>query len=125
MKKSSAVLVSSAFAGLLMGAGATTLASCSKETPKVDQTKQQAAVERHACKGMNTCKEKGGCSTGDNKCKAKNTCAKKGGCATVEHHSCAKKNACKGEGGCGSSDNGCKGKNSCKEKGGCAVPIKH
>src|SRR5688500_8493249 len=41
-------------------------------------------TEKHACKGLNTCKGQGGCSTGDNGCSGKNSCAKKGGCATVE-----------------------------------------
>lgn len=39
-------------------------------------------VEKHACKGKNSCKGNGGCSTGDQGCKGKNTCKGKGGCAT-------------------------------------------
>ena len=38
--------------------------------------------DKHACKGQNSCKGKGGCKTGDNGCKGKNSCKGKGGCAT-------------------------------------------
>ena len=41
-----------------------------------------ATMEKHACKGQNSCKVKGGCKTGDNGCKGKNSCKGKGGCAT-------------------------------------------
>ena len=37
---------------------------------------------KHACKGKNSCKGTGGCSTSDQGCKGKNTCKGKGGCAT-------------------------------------------
>jgi hypothetical protein len=43
---------------------------------------QTADSGKHACRGMNSCKGQGGCSTSDNGCKAKNSCAGKGGCAT-------------------------------------------
>ena len=39
-------------------------------------------TDKHACKGQNSCKGKGGCKTGDNGCKGKNSCKGKGGCAT-------------------------------------------
>ena len=83
-----------------------------------------AGDEKHVCKGMNSCKGKGGCETSDAGCAGKNSCKGHGGCATTERHECAGKNDCKGQGGCRSGDNGCAGKNSCKGKGGCAVPIK-
>lgn len=83
------------------------------------------ASEKHACRGMNKCAGKGGCSTGDKGCAGKNTCAAKGGCATAAKHGCAGKNECKGQGGCKSGDKGCAGKNTCSGKGGCAVPVKH
>jgi hypothetical protein len=38
---------------------------------------------KHDCKGMNSCKGQGGCSTGDMGCKAKNSCKGKGGCKTT------------------------------------------
>lgn len=37
----------------------------------------------HHCKGMNTCKGKGGCKTSHNKCAGKNSCKGKGGCNTT------------------------------------------
>ncbi len=114
MKKSHSLLVTSAFAGLLLGAGTSTLASCSK----ADSTQQQAANDKHACATLNQCAGKGGCKTGNNGCKTKNSCAGKGGCATVAHE-CATKNACKGQGGC----KGTAGKNECAGKGGCKVPV--
>lgn len=83
------------------------------------------APELHVCKGFNSCKGKGGCSSGDAGCAGKNSCKGKGGCATAEKHSCKSQNKCKSQGGCKSGDNGCAGKNSCSGKGGCAVPVKH
>ena len=80
--------------------------------------------DKHACKGLNECKGKGGCKSGDAGCKGKNSCKGKGGCFTTEKHTCKGLNNCKGEGGCKSGDNGCAGKNSCKGKGGCDVPLK-
>ena len=41
-----------------------------------------AGDEKHACKGMNSCKGQGGCASSDMGCKAKNTCKGKGGCKT-------------------------------------------
>jgi hypothetical protein len=120
MKKTKSALVSAAVAGLFLGTASTTLTSC-----KSNGEQMEMQVDKHACKGMNGCANKGGCSTGDNGCRGKNSCKEKGGCATVEHHSCAGKNACKNQGGCQSGDNGCAGKNSCKEKGGCRVPVQH
>jgi hypothetical protein len=111
-------LLSAAVAGMV-GAGA--LASCSSNGKHDDA----GGGAKHACKGMNDCKGKGGCASGNNGCKGKNDCKGKGGCATAAAHSCKGQNDCKGQGGCGSGNNGCKGKNDCKGKGGCAVPIKH
>jgi hypothetical protein len=88
------------------------------ETPKAEGS------DKHVCKGMNSCKGKGGCATKENGCAGQNSCKGKGGCATSAKHDCKGKNACKGQGGCKSGDNGCAGKNSCEGKGGCAVPIK-
>ena len=69
----------------------------------------------HVCRGLNTCKGKGGCGA----TKGKNACAGQGGCATAAKHDCKGQNACKGEGGCGATP----GKNACKGKGSCAVPL--
>ncbi len=123
-------LLSMAVAGIFAGAFG---ASCSsKEEPKApavaahtDANPAAMGLAKHACRGLNDCKGKGGCKTGDAGCAAKNSCKTKGGCATVERHSCSGKNDCKGLGGCSSGDNGCKTKNSCKGKGGCSVPIEH
>jgi hypothetical protein len=53
--------------------------------PGISSIAGQAAddkVEKHACKGLNSCKGKGGCKSSDNGCKGKNSCKGKGGCAT-------------------------------------------
>jgi hypothetical protein len=129
MKKTKSPLIAAAISGLILGATSgcsadetkTDPADKSKTTDPVDKSKttDPASVEKekHACKGYNTCKNKG--KSGNNEC------SKKGDCATVDHHGCKGKNTCKNLGGCGSGDNGCKAKNSCKGKGGCAIPIKH
>ncbi|HEX3999560.1 MAG TPA: hypothetical protein VHX65_13490 [Pirellulales bacterium] len=70
--------------------------------------------EPHVCRGLNTCKGKGGGAE-----KGKNACAGQGDCATVAKHDCKGENACKGQGGCGANP----GENSCKGKGSCGVPM--
>jgi len=117
MNKTKSTIVSAAVAGLFLGSVATVssvLTSCGSTQPAA-----QPAMEKHACKGLNTCKMQGGCKTEKNACKGQNSCQGKGGCATVQH-SCAGKNECKGQGGC----QGKAGKNECKAKGGCASPVK-
>jgi hypothetical protein len=42
----------------------------------------EQAMEKHACKGMNSCKGNGGCKTEKNACKGQNSCKGMGGCAT-------------------------------------------
>lgn len=122
MKKSQSMLLSAAVAGLLLGTAS--LASCTKPAePK--QSTNQVAADKHACKALNTCKNKGGCKSGDNGCAQKNSCSGKGGCKTIADHACKTHNECKSQGGCKTGDNGCAGKNSCRSKGGCAVPVKH
>lgn len=49
-------------------------------TEKAGATDTQ--VEKHACKGLNSCKGKGGCKTERNACKGQNECKGLGGCAT-------------------------------------------
>ncbi len=80
-----------------------------------DDVGKSLLEEPHVCRGLNTCKEKGGCGA----TKGKNACAGQGGCATAEKHDCKGMNACKGQGGCGEHP----GENTCKTKGGCAVPL--
>ncbi len=70
------------------------------------------AGDRHVCRGLNTCKEKGK--------DHKNSCAGQGACATAESHACQGLNDCKGQGGC----DGTAGINLCSNKGACAVPLK-
>ncbi len=108
--------------GGLMAAPAVLGCSSSSTKPAADSGAMTAS-DKHACKGLNECKGKGGCSAGDNGCASKNSCKGKGGCATAAKHECKGMNACKGQGGCKSGDNGCAGKNTCKGKGGCAVPV--
>jgi hypothetical protein len=87
ISKSSLVLTA-AFTGLLGGtvARAATVAGGSvTASSAISPIAGQAAadpVEKHACKGLNSCKGKGGCSSSDNGCKGKNSCKGKGGCAT-------------------------------------------
>jgi hypothetical protein len=65
-------------AGLLAG----TLASTGCNTSKDDSGSAAvgSATDKHDCKGLNSCKGKGGCQTGDQGCKGKNSCKGKGGC---------------------------------------------
>jgi len=93
ISKSSLVLTA-AFTGLLGGTMARAASMPTNSRPGADLTSAsssispiagQAAddkVEKHGCKGLNSCKGKGGCSSGDNGCKGKNSCKGKGGCAT-------------------------------------------
>lgn len=67
--------LSAVVAGL--SAGAAMAADDKKPVPK------KTKAEKHDCKGQNTCKGKGGCSSGDNGCAGKNSCKGKGGCAVA------------------------------------------
>jgi len=99
-------LTMAAFGGVLLGS---TLAS------QAADAKHDAAnllVDKHVCRGLNTCKGKG---KGE-----KNSCAGMGECAIAEKHSCSGENACKGQGGCGEFA----GQNDCKGQGSCEVPLK-
>jgi len=83
VSKSSLVLTA-AFTGLLGGTVARTNAAPSTSST-ISAIAGQAAdtpVEKHACKGLNSCKGRGGCKSSDNGCKGKNSCKGKGGCAT-------------------------------------------
>ena len=92
ISKSSLVLTA-AFTGLLGGTMARAasvansnsgagLASASAGIHSVAGQAADQPVEKHACKGLNSCKGKGGCKSSDNGCKGKNSCKGKGGCAT-------------------------------------------
>lgn len=90
MKASKKSLVlTAAFAGLVAGTAARATAAPSgpgnqQNIDVAGQFSESAAkkVEKHACKGKNSCKGNGGCGSGDAGCAGKNTCKGKGGCAT-------------------------------------------
>jgi hypothetical protein len=110
-------ILTAALSGLVLGA-TLSLQGCKSG----DSNAAVVANEKHACAGLNSCENKGGCKGTDNSCMNKNACKEKGGCATVKH-ACAKQNDCAKQGGCSSGDNKCAGKNSCQKKGGCGVPV--
>ena len=82
--KSKAIIAGAAVAGLMSGSFAvqTHAANVSKKAGTSLQQMASHKGDKHACKGANSCKGKGGCKTGDNGCKGKNSCKGKGGCAT-------------------------------------------
>jgi hypothetical protein len=88
MKRSTkTMLAGAALAGLLTGslhAAATTTTASGKTS--IGKAGVMADADKHACKGQNDCKGKGGCKTGDAGCKGKNSCKGKGGCATDGSH---------------------------------------
>ena len=69
--------MSAAMTGLLAGS-AITFVGCSSN--KAGMSASDSAMNKHDCKGMNSCKGQGGCNSGDMGCKGKNTCKGKGGC---------------------------------------------
>jgi hypothetical protein len=82
--KKKVLMASAALAGLLAGTSATIQASNllpGLRSSAQDQSQDQVK-EKHACKGQNSSKGKGGCKASDNGCKGKNSCKGKGGCAT-------------------------------------------
>jgi hypothetical protein len=76
--------LTAAFSGLLGGtvARAATQGNTGSIIRSIAGQAADNPVEKHACKGLNSCKGRGGCSSGDNGCKGKNSCKGKGGCAT-------------------------------------------
>ena len=83
-----ALLVGAALSGFVTGASATVTSQAGSDkdkTAKTDSGKKagKTRTEKHLCKGLNSCKGKGGCQASDNGCKGKNSCKGKGGCATV------------------------------------------
>ena len=131
-KKAIGLAIAGVFAGSRLASAATQATTTGKTEGAKPVTgdektkeKPKAASDKHVCKGMNSCKGKGGCKSGDGGCAGKNSCKGKGGCSSADaKHNCKGMNSCKGEGGCKSGDGGCAGKNSCKGKGGCEVPVK-
>ena len=90
-------VVGGAVAGIVAG---------SKLMTGVAHAGEEAAADKHVCKGRNECKGKGGCAS------------------DAARHECKGKNECKGMGGCKAEGHGCAAKNECKGQGGCAVPLK-
>lgn len=82
-----ALLVGAALSGFAAGANsvAAQTSGNTQKPAKSDSGKRahKNAIEKHLCKGLNSCRGKGGCQTGDNGCKGKNSCKGKGGCATL------------------------------------------
>ncbi len=80
MKKNKIVMA--ALTGLLTGvAGIATTALVSTQAIAGDSAEK--SIEKHACKGANSCKGQGGCAVeGKNACKGQNACKGTGGCAT-------------------------------------------
>jgi hypothetical protein len=72
------LVISAAMAGLLAGTLVNT--GCDKSKDETGVSAPSTAADKHDCKGLNSCKGKGGCTTGDMGCKAKNSCKGKGGC---------------------------------------------
>ena len=90
-KSKKSLIVGAALAGLLAGSGsihASTLlpglnSSRSAQDQGQDKKSDKDQVkEKHARKGQNSCKGKGGCKASDNGCKGENSCKGKGGCRT-------------------------------------------
>ena len=101
-------LVGAAFGGLVVGS----TVGCAGDKQNASGS-AVAAVEKHACRGLNLCKGQGA--------DGKNACAGQGSCTNVAHHTCGGQNECKNLGGCGTAAGG----NECKGQGGCAVPLTH
>jgi len=81
-----AILTGAAIAGLMTGTTAR-LHAAQGQAPGAQLIQAGTLIadgdsDKHACKGQNTCKGKGGCKSGDNSCKGQNSCKGKGGCAT-------------------------------------------
>jgi hypothetical protein len=76
-KTARALIISAAMTGLVAGTLST---GCKSGDSAGTQASSDSAINKHDCKGMNSCKGQGGCKTGDMGCKAKNSCKGKGGC---------------------------------------------
>jgi hypothetical protein len=73
-------IISAALTGLVSGA-ALTITGCASNNAGTQAS--DTSLNKHDCKGMNSCKGQGGCKTGDMGCKGKNSCKGKGGCKVV------------------------------------------
>jgi hypothetical protein len=90
MTSTKLMLAAAAMGGLMAGAASHVSASItsSRSQSNLIGSSQAGAkggainLDKHDCKGMNSCKGQGGCSTGDGGCKGKNSGKGKGGCKT-------------------------------------------
>jgi hypothetical protein len=80
MNTTKTLLAGAAVAGLMTGSAGIRTFAAGEPTPA--GVLLQTMVEKHACKGKNSCRGQGGCQPGDQGCKGRNTCKGKGGCAT-------------------------------------------
>jgi hypothetical protein len=84
--RSKAIIAGAAVAGLMSGSFALQAHAANVSNGAGVSLQQMGDkntdTDKHACKGLNSCKGKGGCKTSDNGCKGKNSCKGKGGCAT-------------------------------------------
>jgi hypothetical protein len=90
MNSTKLMIAAAAMGGLLAGAAMNVSASTSTRSQNATVQSQLGskvaanALDKHDCKGMNSCKGQGGCKTGDNGCKGKNSCKGNGGCKVSE-----------------------------------------
>jgi hypothetical protein len=75
-------LMAVAIAAMIAGAP---LTSC-KSSKSESSSSSAPHADKHACKGMNSCKGQGGCKTGNNGCAGKNSCKGNGGCGVPMKH---------------------------------------
>ena len=50
---------------------------------RIPADNDSGTASKHACKGLNDCKGRGGCKTDLNTCRGKNECKGRGGCKTI------------------------------------------
>jgi hypothetical protein len=50
---------------------------------RIPADNDSGSPSKHACKGLNDCKGRGGCKTDLNTCRGKNECKGRGGCKTI------------------------------------------
>src|SRR5260370_14671145 len=89
-----ALLASAALAGLMTGTSVklhaqttdqnqgTGVSASQQDDSQTGKKSKKEKTEKHGCKGQNSCKGKGGCSTSDNGFKGKKSCQVNVVCAT-------------------------------------------
>ncbi len=50
---------------------------------RIPADNDSSTPSKHACRGLNDCKGRGGCKTDLNTCRGKNECKGRGGCKTI------------------------------------------